>query len=113
MMCYCYSVYHAALASQIATRFASLGMRPLRAAALPANAAHIINIRSYQPLPQYGKWYRMHISATPVRTIFGPLQHIENQCSRKGEITFETFLNISNVVFLRSYVRIIACGTFF
>ena len=69
-MCYCYSVYHAALASQIATRFAFLGMRPLRAAALPANAAHIINIRSYQPLPQYGKWYRIHISATPVRTIF-------------------------------------------
>ena len=73
MMCYCYSVYHAALASQIATRFASLGMRPLRAAALPANAAHIINIRSYQPAPQYGKWNRMRIYATPERAIFASL----------------------------------------
>ena len=51
-------------ASQITSRFAILGMRPLRAAALPARAAHTINFRSYQPAPQYGKWNRMRIYAT-------------------------------------------------
>ena len=35
----CYSVYYAAFTSQITSCFAILGMRPLRAAALPVNAA--------------------------------------------------------------------------
>ena len=99
--------------SRVSPRTFLCGMRPLRAAALPVSAAHIINIRSYQPAPQYGKWYRMHISATPERAIFGPLQLYDFQRSRKAKTTFETFSTTSNVVFLRSYVSNTACGTVF
>ena len=61
------------LTSQITSRFAFCGMRPMRAAALPVSAVHIINIGSYQPAPQYGKWFRMRISATLDRAVFDPL----------------------------------------
>ena len=61
------------LTSQITSRFAFLGMRPLRAAALPAIAALFYYLRSYQPAPQYGKWFRMRISATLDRAVFDPL----------------------------------------
>ena len=47
------------------------------------------------------------------RAVFCPLQLPKNQRPRKAEITFETFSTTSNVVLLRSYVSIRACGRFF
>jgi hypothetical protein len=44
------------------------------------------------------------------KAVFDPLQRIENQCSEKAKTMFETSRTTSNVVFLMSYVRIIACG---
>ena len=44
---------------------------------------------------------------------FGPAQITENQRSRKGKTTFETFSTTSNVVFLMSYVSIKISETFF
>ena len=61
------------LTSQITSRFAFCGMRPMRAAALPVSAVHIINIGSYQPAPQYGNMVKKHTSATPERAVFDPL----------------------------------------
>ena len=61
----------------------------------------------------YGNMVKMRTSATPEKAISGPLHNIENQRLRKAKTTFETRRNISNVVFLRSYVSIPACGTVF
>ena len=51
--------------------------------------------------------------AAPEKAILRPIYVSENQRPAKVKITFETFWNISNVVFLRYLVRITACGTFF
>ena len=55
----------------------------------------------------------LHALADALKPIFDPSQLIDNKASAKGKITFETSKNISNVVFLRSYVRYRACGRFF
>ena len=52
----------------------------------------------------------MPIPEAPEKAVFDPLQRIENQCSEKAKTMFETSRTTSNVVFLMSYVRIIACG---
>ena len=75
-----------------------LGMRPLRQR--PSRLKPLTTIS----LPA--------ITAHP-KAIFYPLQRIENQCSQKAKIMFETRKTTSNVVFLRCLVSIRACGKFF
>ena len=46
------------------------------------------------------------------RAVFDPLQLLQNQCSRKAKIMFETSRTTSNVIFLSSYVVFGLCGKF-
>ena len=54
-----------------------------------------------------------HAVVMPGRAVFAPLQLLQNQCSRKAKIMFETSRTTSNVVSLMSYVSIPECGTIF